>query len=395
MGRLVVRWEKNMICNHCHHQNLDDSLFCENCGKPLTTICPNCKEPNEADTAFCIKCGQSLRPAAQPVSSNKPARRTWLWVIMALLLIGVFTVAAMIGLRSLNQSDNLTVAATEGKITTAPTAAQVSTEVFATPTKVPSATPELTEATTAIASAPLPEIADSKAVVMVLVPAGEFLMGGDSVNAKPDEIPVHRVYLDAYYIDKFEVTNAVYRTCVDAGKCEKPIQPYFFPTSPNSNYYSNPQYEKYPVVYVDWNRAKAFCDWRGARLPTEAQWEKAARGTGEDIYPWGSSEPVCQKANFTNCVNSTSEVGSYEEGKSPYNAYDMAGNVWEWVADWYSEAYYQNSLSDNPSGPNSGLARVLRGGAWTKYDIRVSTRFRFAPTYSNFDIGFRCALVIP
>ena len=264
----------------------------------------------------------------------------------------------------------------------------VTEETFA-PTEAPSATSIPTETETSTPSAPLSEKTDGKGVEMVLVSAGDFSMGSSS--GELDERPVHTVYLDAYYIDKFEVTNALYKVCVDDGKCKRPIHLYFAPESPNRIYYDNPDYDQYPVVYVDWNMAKTYCEWRGARLPTEAQWEKAARGDADArVYPWGK-DLECKKANFQNCVTRTSEVRTYKDGKSPYGAYDMAGNVWEWVADWYSAKYYENLFSDNPLGPNFGQARVSRGGSWAKYDIRISNRVNYAPNYTNFDVGFRCA----
>jgi len=227
-------------------------------------------------------------------------------------------------------------------------------------------------------------------VEMVLVPAGDFSMGSNTSDAL-DEKPSHTVSLDDYYIDKFEVTNARYKACVDAGKCVALKHPYFFPESPGKIYYGNSQYDHYPVVYVDWNMAKSYCEWRGASLPTEAQWEKASRGsTDERIYPWGN-ELQCRQANYLKCVNHTSEVGIYADGKSPYGAYDMAGNVLEWVADWYSANYYENLFSSNPTGPISGQSRVVRGGSWTKFDVRVSNRVGVAPNSATFDIGFRCA----
>jgi formylglycine-generating enzyme required for sulfatase activity len=216
-------------------------------------------------------------------------------------------------------------------------------------------------------------------------------MGSDRGEA--DEQPVHSVTLDAYYIDKYEVTNKLYRACVDAGACTAPLQNYFFPESPSNAYYGNPQYDNYPVIYVDWNMAKAYCEWRGVRLPTEAQWEKAARGSEGNTYAWGK-DIDCQKANFQGCVNRTSPVGNYPDGQSPYGAYDMTGNVWEWVADWYSQNYYLTSPQSNPTGPITGQSKMMRGGAWTKSQFNVMTyqRANFAPTYSNFDIGFRCAM---
>jgi formylglycine-generating enzyme required for sulfatase activity len=254
--------------------------------------------------------------------------------------------------------------------------------------ELPTPTAPPTEATDLPAVEPLSEIIDDKGTEMVLVSEGEFTMGSD--KGEPDEKPVHVVYLDAYYIDKFEVTNQLYKVCVDEGQCDPPRQDYFFIQSPNKIYFGNPQYDNYPVVYVDWNMAKAHCEWRGARLPTEAEWEKAARGTEGNIYAWGK-DLDCQKANYQNCVNYTTEVGSYPAGLSPYGAYDMTGNVWEWVADWYSDNYYSKSSSQNPPGPISGQSRVLRGGAWPRFDITTYHRTNFAPTYNTFDIGFRCA----
>lgn len=142
---------------------------------------------------------------------------------------------------------------------------------------------------------------------------------------------------------------------------------------------------------MDWNQAKTYCEWRGAQLLTEAQCEKAARGIDGRTYPWGEVID-CAKANYGNCVGDTTEVGVYPTGKSPYGIYDMAGNVWEWTADWYSETYYQNSPSKNPLGPNSGLYRVLRGGTWgyVENHLRASARDFNSPDYIYKVIRFRC-----
>lgn len=243
--------------------------------------------------------------------------------------------------------------------------------------------------TDAITATPGSELTDEKGIEMVRVPEGEFQMG--SSKGEADEKPVHPVYLASFYIDKFEVTNSAYRSCVEDSACEPPNHSFFFPESPNRAYYGNPDYDNYPVIYVDWRMAKTYCEWRGARLPTEAEWEKAARGPSGNTYSWGSGLD-CQKANYQKCVNRTSEVGSYVDGVSPYGAYDMTGNVWEWVADWYSDSYYSTSPRNNPAGPITGQSRVLRGGSWPRYDVTTFHRSNFAPDYNTFDIGFRCAL---
>lgn len=235
------------------------------------------------------------------------------------------------------------------------------------------------------------EITDDYGVEMVLVPAGEFQMGNPwyDIFAYSDEKPSHKVYLDAFYIDTYEVTNAHYKACVDAGACTPLQQSSSFT---HLSYYGNSQYDDYPVIYIDWNQAKTYCEWRGARLPTEAQWEKAARGMDGRTYPWGEGIN-CGRANYDSCVGDTTEVGSYENGKSPYGAYDMAGNVLEWVNDWHSETYYQSSPFSNPLGFDSGEFRVLRGGSWRIVEniVRSANRNRSVLSDSNDSFGFRCS----
>ena len=231
---------------------------------------------------------------------------------------------------------------------------------------------------------------DAKGVPMRLVPAGRFGMGFDSGQA--DEKPVHEVYLDAFYIDKYEVTNTLYKACVDSGTC---APPQITASSTRPNYYGSAEFDNFPVIYVDWNRAKTYCEWRNSKLPNEAQWEKAARGTDNRLYPGGANLDRTL-ANYENFSGDTTAIGNYKDSMSPYGVYDMAGNVWEWVADWYSDTYYQKSPSSNPLGPEAGQYRVLRGGAWISYRPFLRSTERAASVASTFtsSIGFRCAQAV-
>jgi formylglycine-generating enzyme required for sulfatase activity len=212
---------------------------------------------------------------------------------------------------------------------------------------------------------------------MVHVPAGEFIMGSDREDR---EQPVHTVYLDAFYIDETEVTNAQYRTCVEAGGCDAPS---------DTMLYDDADYAQYPVVYVSWYDADAYCRWAGKRLPTEAEWEKAARGTDGRTYPWGEGID-CDHAQSFDCHGDEKvPVGSKPKGASPYGALDMAGNVQEWVADWYDSGYYSQSPGRNPPGPDSGKYRVVRGGR-ARNSIRSAYRMNLPPGVLRSETGFRC-----
>ena len=243
--------------------------------------------------------------------------------------------------------------------------------------------------------------------IMVFIPAGEFWMGSDKgVTVGFDEDPKHRLYLDAYYIDKYEVTNAQYKKFCDATGRVYPRDPdYPVDTgwSRVDNYILN--YPNYPVVGVSWNGAVAYAAWAGKRLPTEAEWEKAARGVDGRKYPWGNKEP--DAGGFYRCnygkrgdraawrrdgYEFASPVGTYDRGMSPYGLHDMAGNVGEYCSDWYDENYYGRSPSKNPRGPDSGENHVARSGSWNDdaFLVRCATRYNYNSLGYPAD-GFRCS----
>ncbi len=240
---------------------------------------------------------------------------------------------------------------------------------------------------------------------MVAIPAGDFIMGSNEEDRdeksaeygimKPwfkDENPERRVHLPLYYLDQYEITNSDYRTFIqDTGRRPPPDW---------ANGQFPPNRGRHPVIHVAWEDANAYCLWAGKRLPTEAEWEKAARGPNGPIYPWGDSfDPA--RANLNDQVGNTTEVGQYETGKSPYGVYDMIGNVWEWTADWY-KPYPGSSDTSDSFGERF---KVIRGNSWAgighyprevyneikMHNSRASFRLFLAPTGFVNDLGFRCA----
>jgi hypothetical protein len=227
-------------------------------------------------------------------------------------------------------------------------------------------------------------------VPMRRVPAGVFWQGCNQAvdtDCSDSEKPYREVTLSAFEMDETEVTQGAYKNCVDGGSCR----------APNCDWSTDSKRPTHPVVCVDWNDAKTYCEWAGKRLPTEAEWEKAARGTDGRVYPWGKEAPTCSLVNFSGCVETTKAVGSTPQGDSPYGLKDMAGNVWEWVADRYDGNYYASAPATNPTGPSGGWSRVYRGGAF-RVDarfVRASKRSATDPGLRSDGLGFRCARSVP
>jgi formylglycine-generating enzyme required for sulfatase activity len=224
---------------------------------------------------------------------------------------------------------------------------------------------------------------------MVEIPAGEFAMGSDGGQALEDERPLHRVWLDSFSMDLHEVTTAQYAAFLAATNRPAPWQWHTVDLS---------QHADRPVIGVDWSDADTYCRWKGKRLPTEAEWEKSAKGTDGRLYPWGDQVPNKDLANFAlgarfSYSQVLMPVQAYEPGKSPYKLYQMAGNVGEWVQDWYAAGYYEISPERNPQGPESGQFKVLRGGSWSDLPKYLLTygRFKLLPETRNSYTGFRCA----
>ena len=244
---------------------------------------------------------------------------------------------------------------------------------------------------------------------MVLIPGGEFEFGapqGTPTGLTEEEEGLKQsegtntVYLSSYYIDKYEVSNSQYRLCQDAGVC---TEPYDVTSVMYQNYYYNATYAGFPVIWVSYNQAETFCQWAGKKLPTEAQWEKAARGKSMRTYPWGDKEPAdnieATQANYTALFGDVTSVMWGDDGISPYGVYNMAGNVAEWTDTWHNiDSYYQKRTDDavieDPIGPSDSPTqeKVIRGGSWVSLDDEITTysRDKAFPNYRYYNLGFRC-----
>ncbi len=374
---------------------------------------------------------------------KKPAAR-WLVAVLLLAILATGGFFAMRAMQPHPTPEVIVVTATPTAQSVAASATSPSTPTVTPPTATPRppadtplpstntpTAPTDTPASTTSLGVGSTMIWEKDGMEMVYVPAGEFLMGSPDGEGEDDEHPQHTVYLDAFWIDKTEVTNAMFAKFVESESYQSTVEKsgcgwVYLPEKKDWNCVSGADWrhprgpdsdlsglDSHPVVQVSWFDAKAYCQWAGKRLTTEAEWEKAARGTDGRTYPWGNEWDVhtTKRLNFTDKninfdwsdkeaddgYQYTAPVGSYPAGASPYGALDMAGNVWEWVADWYDGNYYANSPSRNPTGPDSGDARVLRGGSWFNfgYFVRAAFRVRDVPDIRGDFVGFRCLAPSP
>ncbi|MFZ5909789.1 MAG: SUMF1/EgtB/PvdO family nonheme iron enzyme [Chloroflexota bacterium] len=329
-------------------------------------------------------------PVAPPAAPRK--RNLMLPAILITLFGGLILLAAIGGCWLLYNNPDLFFGSTSAPV------AQASGSPTAKPSPPTALSPTMTKIAVAIpvtaaspTEAPRPEeIKDDHGVPMRLVPAGEFSMGSDD-SVDVFSRPAHTVYLDAFYIDKFEVTNEMYAAC-DSPECRRPKQ---LGSITRSTYYNDERFANYPVLYVDWWMARAYCAWRGARLPTEAEWEKAARGADGRIYPWESQERNCFYSNLAGCEEDTSAVDKFEQGQSIYGVYDLSGNVWEWTSSLFQP--YPYDPDDGRESLTAQGKRVLRGGSFHVFGVksgtaRNDTRFEMDPVYYGAYVGFRCVM---
>ena len=355
--------------------------------------------PQQADTT--LDWAQPVSPAVTMAKRSEIPAWVYLLVGGPLLVLaaggawlaGKMTTAAPTLIPSPIAAALPTAKATAWVPTLAPIVVSTATVFF--PTVTVSTTP-ISFTATAVYGIGSTQIWHQDGMKMVYVPAGEFQMGSNQGN--PDEKPVHAVYLDAFWIDQTEITNGMYLKCVSAGQCSAPENNNFagIPGYP----YDKSQYADYAVVGVGSNQADSYCQWAGRRLPTEAEWEKAARGTDGRTYPWGNQPPEPNLAWYDPGPGTDAslhqfpvKVGGFPKGASPYGVLDMAGNASEWVADRYDSNYYANSPYRNPTGPgsNTGTDRVIRGGDFGRSSKYLRSALRIVLHRDSEGRGIRCA----
>jgi formylglycine-generating enzyme required for sulfatase activity len=418
-----------MKCPHCGGEHPEAARFCPKSGKPIQIepvepVCPHCHQPVSPIATYCPHCGKPVRENAEKLPVEKKGGSKFkLFVYIALIAAGVLLIGsgAYILIFSQGQPVTLISAATQtiqvSTVAVTPTAIKAvepgvptvppaAPTLRFTPTFLPSPTLFATATftiTPTVAISPTKGIGSSQVsskdgMTLLFVPGGYFYMGSDPASdytASGEETPMHSVYLEAFWVDKTEVTNGMYKKCVETGICRAPKTDVLPEDRP---YYRDSRFDDYPVVSISLDDAKTYCKWTGRQLPTEAQWEKAARGTDKRIFPWGNQVDLNNRANYglDKDTGYPSAVGSYPNGASPYGALDMSGNVFEWVSDFYDAHYYSKSPAQNPTGPVIGDYGIVRGGSWViKEPGKLKTTYRLANPVTNRDgdDGFRCVMV--
>lgn len=356
-----------MQCPYCHNNHPDGAQFCPITGKPLSV-------QNTTSKRFYVGLG-----------------------IFSFLLIAL---SLFMLLRSGQNAINSPNLSSDGDISNLTSQASAQpTDKPLLPTKKPTTIPIPTSIPSQTAL-PIPSPVELKinevdGAEIVLIPSGEFLMGSDKANDPyfwGAEAPEHTVTLDSYWIYRTEVTQSMYKECDEANACPAPVMI----KDPVAQQYGDSRFDDYPVVMITWQSALAYCQWAGGRLPTEAEWEKAARGSDGRLFPWGNDSSVVGLANFSS--SGPVPVAQYPAGSSPYSVYDMAGNVLEWVNDFFEPLYYEYSPLENPLGPLSGSRKVIRGGAFnhpTVDGLRTVARASLKPNETKISVGFRCVIDEP
>jgi serine/threonine protein kinase len=421
-----VRWEQ------VHQQPPSPQIYNPNLSPAVAQVVLKCLAKNPAErfstpiellNALAAAFGQPVQyaearplPAPQPLPSSvntvgqttvrpsAPVMWTGAAVIGVAILVWILTMN-----RGTGQLPVITATASAFVAVNTPSLAQTAVPTVTeapTPAPSPTSVPVVTIPPVNISNAVPPACTSTgetwespkDQADMVCVPAGTFYMGStlnmDSAAA-PDEQPYHAVNLSAFWIDMYEVTNQQYALCVKDGGCSRPMSD----KSADPVFFGNPIYDHYPVTYVDWDQANTYCDWARRRLPTEAEWEKAARGPESWVYPWGNYPPTSGLLNFMRNSNGLTPVGTYPEGKSFYGAMDMAGNAMEWVWDFYQKDYYQTkNVWVNPTGPSFGQEGITKGGAWvspTTTRVRSAARYGYDRAVRQGANGFRCVVSAP
>ncbi len=357
--------------------------FAQALARPIGKPAPPPDPLRRTPPAYPGKATPPLRP--RPTRKQIEQRTIFALLAVVILLIGISAGLFIANQRAQQVANPVAVTATfqSGVIAAI-------TQLAPTPTQTP--TPAPTPSPT-----PVPLVNDTGSL-MIYLPGGPFIMGDD--EGESDERPAHRVNLDPFYMDETEVSNREYALCVADGACPRPssLGATYHPV-----YFGDPAFAEYPVIFVSWYNAQRFCDWRGSRLPTEAEWEYAASYDPINLlklkYPWGDIfDGTWLNFNdgptpFNDGHRDTAPITAYPEGRSPMGLYNMSGNVMEWVADWYDPRYYRTATEVNPLGPETGEYKAIRGGSWLSSEngVRSTVRTNYDPTVSRATLGFRCA----